>query len=143
MGAIKSEIYREDLIEFAEILKAIAHPARLRMIEIMIEKTDEPVSTHAFLADIPLSQSAISQHLHKLTSVGILATRSGTQNGRYCQIYEFDFRTVELLVEYLRKLSACIENRASKEAMVIDHYYSRFSVVLKQRWKEVNHPRIV
>lgn len=143
MGALKSEIYRDDLIEFTELLKALAHPARLRILEIMMEKTDGWVSTNDFILELQLSQSAISQHIKVLTSAGIIATRSAIINGRFCQCYEFDYDTIETITIVLNKMLSVTLDKKSKEFEIINKFYSKFKVVLVRRWKQVKHPMIV
>jgi len=61
---------KEQIMEKAELLKAIAHPIRLCIVNGLISQPGCSVSTIQGCLDIP--QSTISQHLSKLKSAGIV-----------------------------------------------------------------------
>lgn len=64
--------------EYAEILKAMGHPARLCILKGIIQTGGCNVSHMQECLELP--QSTISQHLQKLRSAGIIeGTRSGTE----------------------------------------------------------------
>lgn len=75
MGATKYEIYPQEIIDAAELLKSISHPARLKMVQMIAESETKEVSTSEILEQIPLSQSTISAHLKTLINVGVVNTR--------------------------------------------------------------------
>lgn len=60
----------------AELLKSLGHPARLRILCRLVEGEH---SVGALNADIPLSQSALSQHLALLREHGLVETRREAQ----------------------------------------------------------------
>lgn len=60
----------------AELLKSLGHPARLRILCRLVEGEH---SVGALNADIPLSQSALSQHLAVLRENGLVETRREAQ----------------------------------------------------------------
>jgi len=64
--------------EYAEVLKAMGHPARLCILNGIL-RTGGCNVTH-IQECIELPQSTISQHIQKLRSAGIIeGTRSGTE----------------------------------------------------------------
>ena len=64
--------------EVAEILKAMRHPARLCILNGIIQTGGCNVSHMQDCLELP--QSTISQHLQKLRSAGIIeGTRNGTE----------------------------------------------------------------
>lgn len=64
--------------EVAEILKAMGHPARLCILNGIIQTGGCNVSHMQDCLELP--QSTISQHLQKLRSAGIIeGTRNGTE----------------------------------------------------------------
>jgi len=63
------------LTEKSELLKVIAHPVRLCLLNCLMESSCN-VTTLVHLMEIP--QSTVSQHLAKLRTAGIIA---GTRNG--------------------------------------------------------------
>ena len=81
--------------EKAALLKALAHPVRLRIVRGLLECGCRNVSCMERATG--QSQSAISQHLNKLKSVGVLAcARSG--NEVYYQVAD---QRVEAIIEAL------------------------------------------
>jgi DNA-binding transcriptional ArsR family regulator len=60
----------------ADLLKTLGHPARLRILCRLVEGEH---SVGALNADIPLSQSALSQHLALLREQGLVETRREAQ----------------------------------------------------------------
>ena len=60
----------------AEVLRILAHPVRLGLIETMI--TNGPTNVTAMYEEFKMPQSTISQHLSKLKSARII---SGTRKG--------------------------------------------------------------
>lgn len=75
MGATKYEIYPQEIIDAAELLKSISHPARLKMVQMIAESEENEITTMAILEQIPLSQSTISAHLKTLINAGVVNTR--------------------------------------------------------------------
>jgi len=68
----KKEMYEE----ITEVLKVLAHPVRLSLVEIMITKGPTNVTTMYETLQMP--QSTISQHLSKLRAAKIV---TGTRKG--------------------------------------------------------------
>jgi predicted transcriptional regulator len=65
-------------IETADILKALAHPVRLCILQGLIEKGSCNVTHMQECLELP--QSTVSQHLQKLRSMGIVQTdRNGLE----------------------------------------------------------------
>lgn len=65
-----------EMINKAEILKAIAHPVRLCIVRGLLEKGEHKVNDMQQCLDVP--QSTISQHLTRLKAAGIV---EGRRNG--------------------------------------------------------------
>ena len=64
--------------EQAELLKALAHPGRLRIVHNLLTMGCRNV--RCMEAHIGMSQSSISQHLQRLRSAGVVtAERSGNE----------------------------------------------------------------
>lgn len=64
----------------AQLLKAMANPHRLQILCVL---GSEEMSVGALNERIPLSQSALSQHLRVLRSDGLVATRRESQTIYY------------------------------------------------------------
>lgn len=70
MGITKSEIYTSKQNKLATVLKALAHPARIAIIEHLV-KSDECICGD-LVEELGLAQATISQHLKELKSIGII-----------------------------------------------------------------------
>lgn len=68
--------------EKAEVLKALAHPIRLCIVQGLIEEEGRNVTTMQNCLNTP--QSTVSQHLSKLKAAGIIeGRRNGTEINYY------------------------------------------------------------
>ena len=70
MGVTKSTAFSEEQNQLALFAKAFAHPARIAIIQELIQRN---TCICGDLVDVlPLSQSTISQHLKALKKIGII-----------------------------------------------------------------------
>lgn len=82
MGITKSEIFTSRQNRLATMLKAIAHPARIAILEKLI-RTDACICGD-LVEELGLAQATISQHLKELKNAGLI---QGTVEGAsvcYC-----------------------------------------------------------
>jgi predicted transcriptional regulator len=82
MGITKSEIFSEKQNRLANLLKAVAHPARIAIIQHLI-KADACICGD-LVDELGLAQATISQHLKELKNAGLI---KGTIEGAsvcYC-----------------------------------------------------------
>lgn len=70
MGITKTKQFTEQQNRKAELYKALGHPARIAIIEFLINKNSCVCGD--IVSELPLSQSTISQHLKELKNVGII-----------------------------------------------------------------------
>jgi DNA-binding transcriptional ArsR family regulator len=69
---------REMLERMAQVLRLLAHPRRLRILEIL--ETVEAAPVHAVVGDLGLPQGATSQHLNQMRRAGLIeAERRGKE----------------------------------------------------------------
>lgn len=77
MGASKTEHFSAEQNELASLFKAIAHPARVAIIEYLL-KIDSCICGD-IVNELPLAQPTVSQHLKELKNAGIIkGTIEGT-----------------------------------------------------------------
>jgi len=95
MAIVQNKIEADKLLKVAEILKAIAHPVRLRIIEVLSEEK-RTVSQLMKLTEI--EQSLISHHLIKMKDKGILSSYRDGKNIYY-----------QLVDDHITKIFACME----------------------------------
>ncbi len=70
MGITRTDIHTDELNQAANLAKAFAHPARLKIITYLIES--RACIVNDLVDEIGLSQPTISQHLKELKSIGII-----------------------------------------------------------------------
>lgn len=70
MGLTKEEIFSTDQNYFASIAKVLGHPARVAILQSLIEKNT--CVCGELVDDIGLAQATISQHLKELKRIGII-----------------------------------------------------------------------
>jgi ArsR family transcriptional regulator, arsenate/arsenite/antimonite-responsive transcriptional repressor len=56
--------------ELARLARALSHPARVRIIRLLLEREDCVVG--AIVDELPLAQSTVSQHLKVLREAGLI-----------------------------------------------------------------------
>lgn len=70
MGASKTEHFNKAQNEIATIMKALAHPARVAIIDYLL--TVDTCICGDIVAELPLAQPTISQHLKELKTAGLI-----------------------------------------------------------------------
>lgn len=70
MGLTKTEIFTEEQNQLAIMLKALAHPARIAILQQII-KTNACVCG-SLVDELGLAQATISQHLKELKNAGLI-----------------------------------------------------------------------
>ena len=80
MPVIKKEGFNPPTIELAKLMKALGHPARVAIIELLLER--QTCVCGSIVDALPLSQATVSQHLAALKEAGLV---QGTIEGpRVC-----------------------------------------------------------
>ncbi len=70
MGASKLTSYSLREIETAKYAKALAHPARVAILQLLIKR--QTCICGDIVDELPLSQSTVSQHLRELKDAGLI-----------------------------------------------------------------------
>src|SRR5687768_13744902 len=70
MGITKTEAFTEADITLATYAKALAHPARIAILRILLERSS--CICGDIVEELPLSQSTVSQHLKELKEAGLI-----------------------------------------------------------------------
>jgi predicted transcriptional regulator len=82
MGGNKKDNFTENQLEIAEFAKALSSPARIAILEYLIQS--ESCICGEIVNEIGLAQATISQHLKALKNIGIIqGDISGTKTC-YC-----------------------------------------------------------
>ena len=107
MGLTKSEHYTTKQNQIAVLLKAIAHPARIAIIEYLLKK--EECICNDLVNHLPLSQPTVSQHLKELKNAGLI---KGTIEGT-AVCYCIDEKVLEKFQNYFKIVSIKLEKKKS------------------------------
>jgi DNA-binding transcriptional ArsR family regulator len=80
MGATKTENFTEKQNRLAQMMKALAHPARIAILQELI-RTNACVCGE-LVTDLGLAQATISQHLKELKAAGLI--KGSIEGTRVC-----------------------------------------------------------
>lgn len=80
MGATKSEEFTLKDNRIANYAKALAHPARIAILKLLIQK--QACICGDIVEELPLSQSTVSQHLKELKQAGLI--KGDIEGARVC-----------------------------------------------------------
>lgn len=87
----------------ARLLRALAHPVRLRLV-LAVE--DEPRCVHELVAQLGAPQPLVSQHLRTLRDAGLLAARRRGREIEYSLADEHVLHIVRDAVDHAGELAA-------------------------------------
>src|SRR5579872_3088849 len=82
MGITKSEEFTVKDNKIAAYAKALAHPARVAILQVLIKK--QTCICGDIVDELPLSQSTVSQHLKELKSAGLIKGEIEGAKTCYC-----------------------------------------------------------
>ncbi|RBA27387.1 ArsR/SmtB family transcription factor [Flavobacterium tibetense] len=105
MGATKSDFFSDQQNEMAQLLKALAHPARIAIVEYLLN-VDSCICGD-IVNELPLAQPTVSQHLKELKNANII---QGTIEGTsicYC----LNSETIALLEAFFGGISNKLKNK--------------------------------
>ncbi len=126
MGATKYEIYPPEIVEVTEIVKAIAHPARMQAVLIVAGNTDGDVTVKDLQKEIKLAQSTLSQHLKVLVEAGVLKTRLSTRTGNSLLIYRVERSALIVITRVLENILKKVNLKSDRKYDLMQAYYSKF-----------------
>ena len=78
----KPKDFTDSQHEIAHIIKALGHPARVAIVEMLLEK--QSCVCGAIVDELPLSQSTVSQHLKILKESGLIQGEVDGPKVCYC-----------------------------------------------------------
>jgi DNA-binding transcriptional ArsR family regulator len=76
------ENFDVSLTRLAEVAKALSHPARIRILQILWEFDD--CVCNEIVESLPLAQPTVSQHLKELKRVGLIRATRSSPKTYYC-----------------------------------------------------------
>jgi DNA-binding transcriptional ArsR family regulator len=96
MKRTKVTFNNEKLQTSSEIVKALAHPLRLKILEFIDQK--ETINVNKIYTTLGIEQSITSQHLRVLKAAGIVHS---DKDGKFVH-YSIDYSTIEKTVKALK-----------------------------------------
>lgn len=82
MGLTKTELFTEEQNELSMMAKALAHPARIAILQHLL-KANACINSD-LVHELGLAQATISQHLKELKAVGIIQGTIEGASMSYC-----------------------------------------------------------
>ena len=92
MAEYNGSRFNQQDIELAGFARALSHPGRVAILKALAQK--EAWSSGEISALLPLSQSTVSQHIHKLVSAGLVIANSKSAQLMYSINWEV-LKTIE------------------------------------------------
>ncbi len=100
MGLSKTEEFTVKENKIAAYAKALSHPARIAILQMLIKK--QACICGDIVDELPLSQSTVSQHLKELKEAGLIKGEIEGKKVCYC-IDEKEWETAQLYIQQLFK----------------------------------------
>ena len=109
MGTTKSEIFTEKQNKMAAMLKALAHPARIAIIEHLVNT--QSCICGELVDELGLAQATISQHLKELKNAGIIKGAVEGTSVCYCiddkNWKQYKQQIEKFFIAYENKINCC------------------------------------
>jgi DNA-binding transcriptional ArsR family regulator len=108
MGITKSEHFTDHQNEIANLLKALGHPARVAIVEYLIQH--KQCICGDIVNELPLSQATISQHLRELKQVGLIQGNIEGNSICYClnpNVFQQITQFMGIVIESVTKNKCC------------------------------------
>lgn len=78
----KTELFDPEIQQYAELFKALAHPARIAILKYLADT--KTCITGDISEELPLSRSTVNQHLAELKKAGLIQGHIEGNNTKYC-----------------------------------------------------------
>ncbi len=105
MGLSKKTSFSVRENQIAEIAKALAHPARIAILEFLSKQ--DACMCGDIVEQIPLSQATVSQHLAELKRVGLIKGEIEGPRVCYCIDQKAWTGAKQLLTQFLTDVKKC------------------------------------
>jgi DNA-binding transcriptional ArsR family regulator len=103
MAYAKTELFDNKLNTAAVLFKALAHPARLAILQYLSET--EVCITGDISDELPLSRTTVNQHLKELKDAGLIQGHIDGVKVNYCLNREKIVEMENILLEFLNTIS--------------------------------------
>jgi DNA-binding transcriptional ArsR family regulator len=110
MTATKTEGFSTDTLNLAQVMKALGHPARIAILQLLIER--QACVCGSIVDALPLSQATVSQHLAALKEAGLIKGNIDGPKVCYC-IDEDNWQKGWQMVKAFWKSNPCCDSTCS------------------------------
>lgn len=125
MGATKNQFYSDELINMANLFKALGHPARLKAVVMIANDCEKDTSTDDIHQAIGLSRSTLSVHIKKLSDAGIIKTAVTTVNINKTKIsFRLNKPAFEILLHFSKHLFSKAVAKDDEKKESFKRFYS-------------------
>lgn len=125
MGATKYDFYTDELINTAQLLKALAHPARLKAFLMIMKETERDVTSEKINEEIGLSRSTLSVHMKKLTDSGLIKSAvTTTKLNTTCISYRLNKPALSHLVQMFNHCESYNNKKEDLQFATIKQFYT-------------------
>lgn len=107
MAITKAKLFDPSQKRAAELMKALGHPARIAIIELLAER--ETCICGDITDALPLAQSTVSQHLKALKKAGVIKGEIDGVRTCYCLDEEGIAEMEDLLAPLLTNLTSATQ----------------------------------
>ena len=108
MGATKTTHFTDKQNQIATMLKALAHPARVAIVEYLMKV--EGCICGDIVNELPLAQPTVSQHLKELKNAGLI--KGNVEGNAIC--YCIDEQAITELHDYFTVISNHFETKKNQ-----------------------------
>lgn len=105
MGVSKAILFSEKQNKLATLAKAFGHPARIAILEFLIQNKTCLVGD--LTNNLPLSQSTISQHIKELKNIGLIKGKIDGPAIGYCINRSMMLELTNSLNEFISEIKTC------------------------------------
>ena len=109
MAITKAKLFDKDQKRTSELMKALGHPARIAIIELLAER--QSCICGDITEELPLAQSTVSQHLKALKTAGIIKGEIDGVRVCYCLDEEGAREINELFTPLVKNLKTATEKK--------------------------------
>jgi len=106
MGASKTQLFTQSQNDLAQLVKALAHPARIAILEVLASR--KTCICNDIVDEVQLAQPTISQHLKELKKVGLIKGDIEGTSICYCLDNDRLTEAKALVTAYFDRLQAGI-----------------------------------
>ncbi len=104
MAINKSLEFSKELVELADLAKALSHPARIAILQTLAEK--QMCICGEIVEVLPLAQATVSQHLKELRKAGLITGEIEGKKSCYCIDWAALSRFANITKELFQSLEA-------------------------------------